>query len=175
MAGNKKGKRKRKSEKWLQEQKLFCYIVAFILCCYILYIVTRILSCYILALILPCFLMLLALFQVVAFVDLNKSYDPNPNHLCCELKWLVLLECTAHVILTILFLYGGPKLSFVLNVPLLVYHFFRYKYHPFFLRAGSFEWITVVRLCNRNYANEGIFKLVFYFFVVVAVSPWVSC
>ena len=117
--------------------------------------------CYIVALILSFHLLLLAFSQVIAFEELKS--EKNPIVLCKKLNPLVVPEYVAHAGLTLLFLCSGRWHTFLLNVPLVVYHVFRYKNRPVVPSPGLYDPNTIMNPRDLNYAyKEGIFKLVFY-------------
>ncbi|KAI5752126.1 hypothetical protein M8J77_014068 [Diaphorina citri] len=76
---------------------------------------------YIVALILDAFLIFFAIFHVIAFDELKVDYK-NPIDQCNSLNPLVLPEYLAHAIFNTLFLLCGEFVSFLINLPLLVYH-----------------------------------------------------
>ena len=88
--------------------------------------------CYIVALILSCFLIFFSILQVRAFYVLKlKQFDENTYiFLYILLNLIVLPDYISHVSLTLLFLCSGEWLTFLLNVPLVAYHVYRYKTDP---------------------------------------------
>ena len=121
------------------------------------------------------YLMLLAFSQVVAFSELKFARLKNPIVVCRDLNKLVLPEYLAHVSLALLFLYSGRWHMFLLNLPLVVYNFFRYKHHPFLPGLGLYQWTTIMEPRNLNYAfMEWICKLVFYLLAIFCyLFDWV--
>ena len=123
----------------------FCYIVAFILSCHLI--------CYV-------------IFQVWAFHELELSTDPDTHDLCERLNRIVLPEYITHASLTLLFLCSGEWHCFLLNVPLVAYHVFRYSNRPVMSEPGLYDSNTIMNPGNLvlEYASqEVIYKAIFYY------------
>ena len=128
--------------------------------------------CYIVALILSCFLIFFSILQVRAFYVLKlKQFDENTYiFLYILLNLIVLPDYISHVSLTLLFLCSGEWLTFLLNVPLVAYHVYRYKNRP---SSDFYNAFTMLRSWNQDYALwEGVCKAVFY---VVSFSYYLVC
>ncbi|CAB90792.2 ER-derived vesicles protein erv14 [Schizosaccharomyces pombe] len=65
--------------------------------------------------------MLLQIFCVIMFSDLEMDYI-NPIDLCNKLNDLVMPEIISHTLVTLLLLLGKKWLLFLANLPLLVFH-----------------------------------------------------
>lgn len=117
---------------------------------------------YILALILDAFLIFFAIFHVIAFDELKVDYK-NPIDQCNSLNPLVLPEYIAHGIFNILFLLCGEFLSFIINLPLLVYHINRYRTRPVMSGYGLYDPTSIMNTDTLNKCQrEGWIKLAFY-------------
>ena len=114
-----------------------------------------------------CYLILFVILQVPAFGKLNTSTDSDLQDLCESLNLLVLPEYITHASLTLLLLCGGSWFTFLLNLPLVAYHVFKYKNRLDMPRPGLYDPITIMDPCNLNYAsNEAVCKALFYFISV---------
>ena len=123
---------------------------------------------YLVALILSCFLIFFALLQVTAFYLLKFClFDQTKQiFLCKQLNPFVLTEYITHAILTLLFLCSGEWHCFLLNVPLVAYHVFRYSNRPVMSEPGLYDSNTIMNPGNLvlEYASqEVIYKAIFYY------------
>merc|ERR1712157_272598 len=85
--------------------------------------------CYIAALILTAVLIFFAIWHLIGFDELQHDYK-NPVDQCNNLNPLVLPEYAAHALILILMMSSGEATSAILNIPLLVYHIWRYSKRP---------------------------------------------
>ncbi|XP_019873115.1 protein cornichon [Aethina tumida] len=117
---------------------------------------------YIIALVVDAFLIFFSLFHVIAFDELKTDYK-NPIEQCNSLNPLVLPEYLLHLIFNILFAVAGEWLSLLINIPLIVYHIYRYRTRPVMSGTGIYDPTSIMNAdvltrCQR----EGWIKLAFY-------------
>lgn len=118
--------------------------------------------CYIVALILTAFLIFMAVFHVIAFDELKTNYK-NPIDQCNSLNPLVLPEYFIHILYNILFLSAGELLTFLLNLPLIMYHINRYRTRPVMSVPGLYDPTSIMNADQLSRAmKEGWIKLAFY-------------
>uniref|UniRef100_A0A8D8WSE7 Protein cornichon n=1 Tax=Cacopsylla melanoneura TaxID=428564 RepID=A0A8D8WSE7_9HEMI len=117
---------------------------------------------YIVALILDAFLIFFAIFHVIAFDELKVDYK-NPIDQCNSLNPLVLPEYLAHALFNLLFLLCGEIVSFLINLPLLIYHINRYRNRPVMSGYGLYDPTSIMNADTLNKCQrEGWIKLAFY-------------
>eukprot|EP00794_Sanderia_malayensis_P020463 gene20463-22479_t len=118
--------------------------------------------CFILALVICIALIFLVIWNVIAFDDLKTDYK-NPIDLCQTLNPLVLPEYIIHAFLMAMFLFGGYWIVFLLNVPLLCYHIYRYANRPLISGPGIYDATEIMNTSELNRCQrEGWVKLAFF-------------
>ncbi|KAG1654510.1 Protein cornichon 1 [Nymphon striatum] len=118
--------------------------------------------CYILALIITVFLIFFAVFHIIAFDELKTDYK-NPIDQCNSLNPLVLPEYLLHLFFTVMFLFAGEWLTFILNAPLVAYNVNRYKNRPVMSQPGLYDPTSIMNADELSRAQkEGWAKLGFY-------------
>merc|ERR1711990_1007685 len=85
--------------------------------------------CYIAALVLTAVLIFFAIWHLIAFDELQHDYK-NPVDQCNSLNPLVLPEYACHALILILMFSSSEISSAIANIPLLVYHIWRYTKRP---------------------------------------------
>ncbi|XP_047001385.1 protein cornichon [Schistocerca americana] len=117
---------------------------------------------YIIALIIDALLIFSAIFHVIAFDELKTDYK-NPIDQCNNLNPLVLPEYLVHLFFNILFLTAGEWFSLCLNIPLIAYHFHRYRTRPVMSGPGLYDPTSIMNADVLNRCQkEGWIKLAFY-------------
>ncbi|XP_015520057.1 protein cornichon [Neodiprion pinetum] len=117
---------------------------------------------YIVALIIDAFLIFFSIFHVIAFDELKTEYK-NPIDQCNSLNPLVVPEYLLHVFFNVLFLIAGEWFSLILNLPLLVYHFLRFRNRPVMSELGLYDPTTIMNASDLTRCQrEGWVKLAFY-------------
>jgi len=118
--------------------------------------------CYGVGMILTGILMFVSVYHVIAFDDLKCNYK-NPIEQCRHLNALILPEYLAHALFTILFLFAGEFLTVLINIPVDIYHFMKYKNRPVMSGPGIYDPTTILNASILNEAvKEGWFKMAFY-------------
>lgn len=74
-------------------------------------------------------LIFFAIWHLIAFDELQHDYK-NPVDQCNSLNPLVLPEYGCHALILVLMLSSSEVSSALLNIPLLVYHIYRYSKRP---------------------------------------------
>ncbi|XP_026684529.1 protein cornichon, partial [Diaphorina citri] len=101
-------------------------------------------------------------FQVIAFDELKVDYK-NPIDQCNSLNPLVLPEYLAHAIFNLFYVLCGEFVSFLINLPLLVYHINRYRNRPVMSGYGLYDPTSIMNADTLNKCQrEGWIKLAFY-------------
>lgn len=101
------------------------------------------------------FLLFTMVYYVIMFSDLEMDYI-NPIELCRRLNTLVLPEMLLHTVLTTFFLLSVQLISLSINIPLVAYHFLRWR-----TNSHRFEATDIFRhLPYRK--REAMGKLVFF-------------
>eukprot|EP00051_Salpingoeca_urceolata_P032490 m.15988 g.15988 ORF g.15988 m.15988 type:complete len:152 (-) comp5130_c1_seq1:43-498(-) len=117
---------------------------------------------WILAVILAVGLLFTMLFFLLAFDELKNDHK-NPVDVCNNLNPFVLPEYCVHGFLTLMFLGSGHWTSFLVNLPLLVYHVMRYARRPQMRAQGIYDPTDVFNRGELTKSfNECGIKLTFY-------------
>jgi hypothetical protein len=111
-------------------------------------------------------LLFLSVHSIITLSDLECDYI-NAKICCSKLNLCVIPEIVAHVILMLAVLIAGHWLLFLLNVPLLAWHLYRYLLKP----SGNLGVFDPAEIYNRHllksYMKESLVKLgyhlVFFF------------
>lgn len=99
---------------------------------------------------------------MIAFDELKTNYK-NPIDQCNSLNPLVLPEYFIHILYNILFLSAGELLTFLLNLPLIMYHINRYRTRPVMSVPGLYDPTSIMNADQLSRAmKEGWIKLAFY-------------
>uniref|UniRef100_A0A8C4QRC9 Uncharacterized protein n=1 Tax=Eptatretus burgeri TaxID=7764 RepID=A0A8C4QRC9_EPTBU len=118
--------------------------------------------CYMLALLLTAALLFWAIWHVIAFDELKTDYK-NPIDQCGTLNPLVLRDYCIHGLFCVMFLCAGEMLTLILNLPLLVYHVWRYGNRPVMSCHGLYDPTTIMNADILAYCQkESWCKLAFY-------------
>ncbi|VDO97596.1 unnamed protein product [Soboliphyme baturini] len=117
---------------------------------------------YVFALIITAVLIFLTIYHIIAFDELKTDYK-NPIDQCNSLNPLVLPEYASHLFFNLFFLLTQQFGSFLWNLPLIVYHCYRYMNRPKMSVPGLYDPTTIMNADILNSAMRiGCIKLGFY-------------
>lgn len=96
-------------------------------------------------------------------VDELKSDYRNPMDFCKTLNRLVIPEYGIHLTITLILLVYGLWISAAINIPLIIYHIWRYMRRPVMSGPGLYDPTEVMNKSNLDfYTREGFIKCGFY-------------
>ncbi|XP_019764826.1 protein cornichon isoform X2 [Dendroctonus ponderosae] len=117
---------------------------------------------YIIALIGDAFLIFFSLFHVIAIDELKTDYK-NPIDQCNSLNPLVLPEYILHMVFNLLLACAGEWFTFIINLPLILYHLNRYRTRPVMSGVGIYDPTSIMNADQLTLSQrEGWIKLAFY-------------
>ncbi|XP_054168264.1 protein cornichon-like [Oppia nitens] len=107
-------------------------------------------------------LVFMSLNHIITIDDLKSDYK-NPIDVCQRLNPLVLPEYVIHLVFTIGFLMSNQWFSLLINIPVIVYHVYRYDGRPVMSEPGIYDPTCILNGQHLRRATvEGWTKLVFY-------------
>jgi protein cornichon len=118
--------------------------------------------CYLFALFFTAFLIFFAIWHVIAFDELKNDHK-NPIDQCRTLNLLVLPEYCLHGLIVLLILIGGDLITFLLNLPLILFNIRKYLKRPLISGWGIYDPTSIMHgdILNLN-IKEGWIRLAFY-------------
>jgi hypothetical protein len=107
-------------------------------------------------------LIFLMVWNIICFDELKTDFR-NPVDLCNSLNPLVLPEYGIHLIIIFLLGLGGFWWTLMLNVPIFLFHVYRYTRRPKMSVAGLYDPTEVMNMneMKRN-QRDGWGKLIYY-------------
>ena len=114
------------------------------------------------------FLLFIMVYYVIMFSDLEMDYV-NPIELCRRLNVLVVPEMLLHAVLTVLFLPSLQLLSLTVNIPLVAYHFLRWRENRHYFEATDIFRHLPYRK-REAMIKLGFFLLSFFYYLFRMVS-----
>eukprot|EP00047_Mylnosiga_fluctuans_P003831 m.231202 g.231202 ORF g.231202 m.231202 type:complete len:149 (-) comp12178_c0_seq1:29-475(-) len=107
-------------------------------------------------------LLFLMVHHLLAFDELTTDHK-NPLDVCKTLNPWVLRHYIAHGLLTALFLLTENWILLALNIPLVLFHIFRYSRRPRMLGPGIYDYTEILNRTEvRRNVHESSYKLAFY-------------
>jgi hypothetical protein len=119
-----------------------------------------------------------SVFFIIMFSDLESDFV-NPIDLCLKLNQFVIPDHALHALITFLFLISGQWIDFVLNLPLLGWHAYKYL---FLIRLSQnkfkYDATEIFRKLGdakkESFAKLGFYLLCFFFYLYRMIEALVS-
>ncbi|KAF1613899.1 UNVERIFIED_CONTAM: hypothetical protein FQV15_0015297, partial [Eudyptes pachyrhynchus] len=134
--------------------------------------------CYMLTLVLCASLIFFVIWHIIAFDELRTDFKnpidqgnpvrarerlKNIERICCLLRKLVVPEYCIHGLFCLMFLCAAEWVTLGLNLPLLLYHLWRYFHRPADGSEGLFDAVSIMDADILGYCQkEAWCKLAFY-------------
>uniref|UniRef100_A0A672JZM8 Protein cornichon homolog 2 n=1 Tax=Sinocyclocheilus grahami TaxID=75366 RepID=A0A672JZM8_SINGR len=144
--------------------------------------------CYMLTLVLCAALIFFVIWQIIAFDELRTDFknpidQSNPtraSELNCFFPQLVVPEYSIHGLFCLMFMCAGEWVTLGLNIPLLLYHLWRFFHRPADGSEVMYDPVSVMNADILNYCQKeswcklGFYLLSFFYYLYSMVYALVS-
>uniref|UniRef100_A0A8U8AQ71 Protein cornichon homolog 2 n=1 Tax=Geospiza parvula TaxID=87175 RepID=A0A8U8AQ71_GEOPR len=117
--------------------------------------------CYMLTLVLCASLIFFVIWHIIAFDELRTDFknpidqgNPARARICCLLRKLVVPEYCIHGLFCLMFLCAAEWVTLGLNLPLLLYHLWRYFHRPADGSEGLFDAVSIMDADILGYCQK---------------------